>query len=243
VLSLSDAVVGGIAICDLRRGTTRKLQMPVSASDFPLSWRADGRQLIFLGGDALGFGADHKPFLVGVESGEVKRLAGDAPWYWDGVVLSPEGRRLALLIQWRYPTGGTEPEQLAVLHTATSKMERAVGSRQVGQIDALSWSPDGRKIVFTVYRHDDHGDLYVVDLATKRIATLVATNAGERQPAWSPDGTRIAYERSPPGRPGETSIWVVDLATGARDRVTRGSSDLAPGWSPDGARIAFVRRG
>lgn len=242
-LSLQSRLVGGIVLCDLRRDTTTRLRMSVSASDFPLSWNAGGEGLLFLGGDSLGYGADHKPFLVTVASGAARPLAGDAPWYWDGVAPSPGGDRLALLIQWRYPTAGTEPEQLAVVQGDSSRLERVAGSRQVGEIDAFSWSPDGRKIVFTGYRNDDHGDLYVVDLATKRVAKLLATGAGQRHPAWSPDGTRIAYEHSPAARALDTSIWVLDLRTGARHRVTFGNRDVEPAWSPDGRRIVFVRRG
>jgi len=72
---------------------------------------------------------------------------------------------------------------------------------------------------------------------------LLTSPAGERRPAWSPDGRWIAYERSRPGHPQQTSIWTVNVVTGLTQRVTSGRRDVNPAWSPDGGQIAFVRRG
>ncbi len=68
---------------------------------------------------------------------------------------------------------------------------------------------------------------------------------GDTDPAWSPDGSKIAFVRF---REGSAGIWVMSAdGTGAR-RITDGGpnvdgSDLGPAWSPDGSRIAFAREG
>jgi serine/threonine-protein kinase len=58
-----------------------------------------------------------------------------------------------------------------------------------------------------------------------------------RSPRYSPDGTKIAVGSGNQGR----HLWVYDLQTGARDRLTSTSLNGQPVWTPDGNRIAFAR--
>jgi TolB protein len=57
-------------------------------------------------------------------------------------------------------------------------------------------------------------------------------------PAWSPDGTRLAYVSFESGAP---VIYVQDVMTGAREAVSRYNGlNGAPAWSPDGRKLALV---
>ena len=58
-----------------------------------------------------------------------------------------------------------------------------------------------------------------------------------RSPRYSPDGTKIAVGSGNQGR----HLWVYDLQTGARDRLTSTGLNAQPVWTPDGNRIAFAR--
>jgi len=59
-------------------------------------------------------------------------------------------------------------------------------------------------------------------------------------PAWSPDGSRLAFCAVPPGET-ETEIFVIDMSSREQMRLTNNpSADLDPIWSPDGSRIAFT---
>jgi Ca2+-binding RTX toxin-like protein len=71
-------------------------------------------------------------------------------------------------------------------------------------------------------------------------ARLTTTSAAERDPAWSPGGTRIAYAARVGAR---LRIFVVKPDGTGKVRLTEpaeGSGDRSPVWSPDGTRIAFV---
>jgi len=57
--------------------------------------------------------------------------------------------------------------------------------------------------------------------------------------SFSPDGTRIAYEKGPAG--GNTDVFVKNLTTGVTTRLTWSTAaDGHPSWSPDGVRLAFM---
>lgn len=63
------------------------------------------------------------------------------------------------------------------------------------------------------------------------------------QPAWSPDGTRLAFRSWRAG--GEGDIWVMNAdGSGLRnltpDPLPGVTDEMRPAWSPDGSRIAFV---
>lgn len=64
----------------------------------------------------------------------------------------------------------------------------------------------------------------------------------ESDPAWSPDGSRLAFEAGPSPR----HLWVMNADGTDRRRVTTdpypfGEGDRNPSWSPDGERIIFSR--
>jgi WD40 repeat protein len=63
------------------------------------------------------------------------------------------------------------------------------------------------------------------------------TIAGD-YPAWSADGTRLAY-CSPPSR-GNRDLEIRDMTTNTTTRINRGrDDDCWPTWSPDGTQLAF----
>jgi dipeptidyl aminopeptidase/acylaminoacyl peptidase len=67
----------------------------------------------------------------------------------------------------------------------------------------------------------------------------VLGGAAARAPAWSPDGTWIAYSRDYTGTP-VREIWLVHPdGTGARRLTKLNASANTPAWSPDGKTIAF----
>lgn len=57
-------------------------------------------------------------------------------------------------------------------------------------------------------------------------------------PAWSPDGSRIAFSSS---RDGQTHLFVVDAAGKKTTRLALGGEDRHPTWSPDGKHLVFTR--
>ena len=84
-----------------------------------------------------------------------------------------------------------------------------------------------------------NGDIYVVNADGSGKSRLTRHPAEEFDPAWSPDGTKIAFSRFTGRR---FQVFVMDADGSDATQLTRGdggASDAA--WSPDGTRIAFTR--
>jgi len=109
-----------------------------------------------------------------------------------------------------------------------------------------AWSPDGQRIAFVSGRDvsgDATGgswrrDLYVMDADGRNVRRLAASTSGGRNPAWSPDGTRIVYEGNHDDYSGILEV-PVDGGTPMLLFSTPGA-DMQPAWAPDGSRLAVV---
>ncbi len=98
-------------------------------------------------------------------------------------------------------------------------------------------SPDGDRVVYVVRTLDAAEDRNVDQLWTVPTSggspRQLTSGKADSSPAWSPDGTQIAFLR-------EGQVHVLQADGGEPEKVT----DLplgagAPSWSPDGARLAF----
>jgi TolB protein len=86
-------------------------------------------------------------------------------------------------------------------------------------------------------------DVYSMEPDGSGLRRLTATlDRNEFAPAWSADGTKIAFWRTRLPL-GPASIWVMDADGHDRMRLTSGIDARDPAWSPNGRRIAFSRSG
>ncbi len=118
--------------------------------------------------------------------------------------------------------------------------------RMVG-VSEPAISPGGGFIAYIVTKPDyvhDRNDrtLMLYDLHSGAARSLTFERNGVASPAWSPDGTRLAFlaERGT-GNDAHEQIYVLDMRGGDAVPITRASQGVQQfAWRPDGAAIAFV---
>ena len=147
------------------------------------------------------------------------------------------------------------PRRLAVLAVAVLAAATCAGAsgeprtfgfadlKRLVALTAPAISPDGKRAVVIVARVNWNDDKYereldLVDLATHARRVLTYDRTGLAQPAWSPDGTKLAFEST---RFGNSDVFVIAADGSSETQLTRSPGfDGDPAWSPDGTKIAFT---
>ena len=99
------------------------------------------------------------------------------------------------------------------------------------------YASDVPYIAFSSNRNWNY-DIYIMDIKGKNLQNLTNSPANEFEPAFSPDGQRMAYVSY--RHDGYAEIYVMNLQTKVSHRLTHHPKhDNNPAWSPDGRWIAF----
>jgi hypothetical protein len=185
-------------------------------------------------------------YVVPATGGTPRRLAqGELP------VWMPDGRiafmRTDVRVTFRETPEGMRKEEtplptrfyvMEADGTGIREVYRAPGDIRIVDAD---WSPDGSKVVGEVTRGRD-SDLYLLDLEARTVVRLTDDPANDTSPAWSPDGSMIAFRTGRWGSgPGHSEIAVMRADGSGLRRITHDCwDDHDPAWVPDPSALAAL---
>src|SRR4051794_23731431 len=217
-------------------GSQRRLIVPRGVEPpllEPHGWSPDGRKLVYYDGRA---------HLVSIEEHRDEELPVPLIGLDIQLVWSPDSTRIAFASPVEAPNW-KDPEvqrghkvystAIYVIDVRTKKMSRLTS---FGQNRWISWSPDGRQIVFSGSESGEaKSSIYAVDTAgenhPRRIFSGSTINVF---PIWSPQGDQIAFAAAPmPGKEmSDAGVYVIRPDGSAPRRIwpVQSSAD----WSPDG---------
>jgi Tol biopolymer transport system component len=162
---------------------------------------------------------------------EISRLALPPGWIAGRPTWSPDGSSLMLSGCLLPCADGANESQLLLIPIDGSPMR--VLLEPAASYGPAVWSPDGSTIAV-----ESPTGITTMDLLTGRERTV--TRGHDHNPAWSPDGHRIAFARmDDQGTNG--AIYVVDVDGTNLRQLTNGTDDN-PDWSPDGTTLVFGRQ-
>lgn len=151
---------------------------------------------------------------------------------------SPDSRQIAFM---RFLEKGFSINVISALGGAEKTLYSAAGGLR-GHCDHLDWSPDGKWVAFAEPR--TNGSTYriaLISLDDRSIRPLTSpiTQEYDCEPAFSPDGSRVAFGR---GSIGGLAVdtFVVPVSGGDVRRLTFDNAwGGSPAWTPDGSEIVF----
>jgi len=225
-------------------GTDVRVLASLPGSNAGLSWSPDG-SAILMNYTPNGYITGFRLAIVPTDGSAVRELdvgrpADWASWRPDGTLIAfrgqlEDGTSAAFIAN----ADGTDVRQLPMETTDLIDFE------------GLGWSPDGRHLSFMssglVSGNSMRWQIGIADIATDgtftghRYLRLADAASAEMLPAWSPDGSQLAFILE---NAGERQIAVAPADGSAPARLVGPSTSAASGmghaWSPDGRTLTIT---
>jgi Tol biopolymer transport system component len=228
--AVTESKTGELHLMDVRSNSDKVL-LSSEVGDLYPKFSPDGGSIVFqnrVNGNA-------EICVMSIDGGDVRNLtqnpARDIHPSW-----SPDGSKIVFVSN---REGNYDVFPIYVMNSDGSNPHRIYYTYAVSLSPV--WSPDAQQIVFANDKEDSRTgnfELFTIEPETvnpeKR---LTFRKKYDSEPAFSPDGRRIAFSSNADGN---WEVYVMNSDGSSLLRITRDlATDLNPSWSPDGKRIIF----
>jgi Tol biopolymer transport system component len=193
---------------------------------FDPEWSPDGKKIAYV--------KDNNIHVIDVQSKQVSQLTSWGESFspsW-----SPDGGKIAFDTNFGDSLGASA---IWVMN-ADGSNKKDISQHGTGEWRQPAWSSDGKTILHLRYLPGVFStEIFLMDTSGNNVVRLTINNFTDRDPSWSPDGSRIAWGSYGGGADTSSGIWTMNKDGTDQTRIA--SEGGYPSWSPDGGQIVYYQ--